>query len=531
MTMAIDDRSSLAPAAPPARRHTLSVDRIATRIAARAGETSALRRRLLVLPLALVAIVLASVGCGSADDSRISEATQKEIEGRRQVRLDLLAPYDKPESLGSWSLERYESELRTKPLLIDPNHMDLSASAAARDGSWLVGLYYFKKGGKRDIYALFSNNDLYRIAADDMTLSWAANIDFRPRYAPVVSDSYIWFVTGEPRLMWYFRDKQPNNEQKKWENSLHFTPTSPPAANDQGAYLGAAEFFRVYAYNDRYLREKWYWPEVPDKNGRIDLTPQATDSVLLFYGADGYMYGVQTVDGRQSWKFPDRPMRMTGDFRLKTIQIKREDGRVDERSYLFLGSWNTQLHVLDVSGRVRFSIPVGEPIVDQPFVMIGADGRYYIYFQTPRSLMCYRASFITAGNNTLLRPATPEEIEAGRRPEDPVWTMPLVSGGSSAGDAAAWTDDARRNIKVLMLGRKWLYLLETKPDPATGKTTKTLWRVNNSNGEVDSRGYDMSMFAFILPNDDENNPTIYVGTYEGHIFGLTDRELDRMRHN
>ncbi|MGE3855102.1 MAG: PQQ-binding-like beta-propeller repeat protein, partial [Planctomycetota bacterium] len=332
--------------------------------------------RTLALMFAFTLVAGLPLGCGSSDP--VSQDPTDPRPGENIKDQD----YERPQ-LASRDRLHYQNILAQLPLRMMDAYQDFSHTDTVDfDKAWMVGLYYFNQGGTRELYSLFSNHDLYRLRAGDMSLDWSENLEARPEYPPVVSNQFVYWITKGPRVVWYYREGQPDGYQKRWEEVLHVKPCSPPIANDQGIYFGSSEYFRVYGINSAFEREMWFWPHNQLNTGRVAKQPHADDDRLYFYSENGRFYSINTSDGSENWVWP-----RDGE---KTTISARPTMKYD---IIFMGTWDTNLYALDKSSKAMFQFPAGEPIVGTPFVSDRS-----ILFTTPRNLVCIRFSYNDAGN-------------------------------------------------------------------------------------------------------------------------------------
>jgi hypothetical protein len=472
------------------------------------------RHRFALLALVAVAIVWPTVvGCSGTGTSVIQPAEANITD----------EPYETPASPRR-SFDYYRDALKQLPLRLSPRSQDFSDQAALgeRDSEgrvpFMVGLYYTYRGDRRDVYALFSNNHLFAVTADEMRLLWTVDLGARPLHHTTggempfaVSDQHLNVMFKGPKLSRYLRAPQPNGIQLMKRGFLtQLSPSSPLAANDRGVYFGVSNSMRVERYSQRYELPDWYWPENPGAEMTF-MRPVADNSRVYLYNRDGHMYCLLSESGEQAWKWPvDAQVRLEAPFTVKSDLI-------------FVGTWGGRLVMMDKSSEVLDTFYPGEPIVSQPFV---SDD--HVFFQTPTHLMCVKVHRQPLDDGTSwFRFTSLDELEAGSvQKNEPDWKIPLLRPERMRGlPRAVLADDARLNLQVLLKGERWVYLLQTEGDQ------KVLYRVAAGDGEfevdpasgsTDPRGFDVSDFEFIVGTDDEARDVIYFGTAEGFIFAMTE---------
>ncbi len=454
---------------------------------------------------AVCLLASALFACVSPDESAEQHG------GGGESRRDA-APTQEPRSI-----DFYRNTLRQVPLRLMDAEQDLSRSISVReDDAYMTELHYRDDSDVRDLYAIFSNHHIYRLNALDFTLDWTADLEHQPVDPPSAYADRIAFHLEGPRVKTFLREGQPTGQQLINQRFIYETPTSPILATTLGFFFGVAQNFRVYAWLDRNTQgPQWFW-QGKKRGARVAAPLFADDNQVYFYSESGHFLSVDARTGDRNWQYPfddGTQIRLLAPAALKY-------------NMFWFGDVTGSLYVMDKSSRVHFQFPAGEPIVSSPFIQ-----DYYVLFQTPTQMHCIRPAWVDMGEGErVLRPA-----ERGEDVAEPKWSLPLVSdetyrafrnGRMSREELMA--SEERRDIRPLMKGNTWMYMLETTPE---GR--KYIFRVDADSGQPDTerdsetgeehvRRFDVTAFPFVLANNDPDNRVIYFGTHEGYIFAMRE---------
>jgi len=418
--------------------------------------------------------------------------------------------------------EEYEKILKSIPLdFSEVNHNFSDMDTVRNHKAWIVDLFHQVIKGKRELYVLFNNHHVLRLTGSQLVLEWTVELEGRPSSPPAITDNDIVWLTDTNVITWYFRDRQPNQNQMRYTKVLSVTPASPIAANESGAYLSASEHFRMFGYDERHKLEKWYWPTAGIGIGTITMTPFADHDRLYFYNNNGNVYCISSDDGSKKWEFD--VTHMNANFAVK-------DAGNDK--LFFIPSWSTKLFCMNTAREIYWSFHAQEPIVSTPFVEDSVDNEHYVIFQTPRYLNCikYYYSADVKGSKGWIRLVDADNPE-GRKANEPVWQIPLVADVYLPGgkEATKYTDDEilkleyRRKFKSLLIGKKYLYVLQYVQMEDDGKMVdkKFIRRIELETGEMEKEGYDVTKFPIIVGSNNEDDRSIYFATSEGYLFVMS----------
>jgi outer membrane protein assembly factor BamB len=166
--------------------------------------------------------------------------------------------------------------------------------------------------------------------------------------------------------------------KRKWKIALKTDLTAPVAANGR-VYVAARNLHTIYALDAADGKVAWTF----SSDARIDSAPSIYRGLLLFGGADGFLYCVRASDGKLAWRRRLAPLErwMAADGQLESVwRLHGSVVIVGNLAYCLAGrstylNGGLFLYAVDIEtgqvkhrGRVDTASNTRVDAVDKPFV-------------------------------------------------------------------------------------------------------------------------------------------------------------------